>query len=208
MFLTKTILSLFFVCVTFVGLGQEFSKDAWHEGEITLFNGESYTGLIKYNLENNSLQLRLPNNVVKTYSSHNTESFEFLDFVSKMPRAFFSLPYQRTVGYDSPVFFELLADGNKVALLNRESVIQRSTPMYSYGLGTPMFSNVPVLVDSYFFLVKKDGRVVKFTDKKDDLLALLHDKREKISSFMQEKKTDVTRRIDLMQVIDYYNSLQ
>jgi hypothetical protein len=208
MVVKKIALLIVFLFLSFLLKGQEFSKDAWHEGEVTLFSGESYTGLIKYNLENNSLQLRLADNVVKTYSSHNTESFDFLDFVSKMPRTFFSLPYQKTAGYDSPVFFELLADGNKVALLNREAVIQRSTPVYSYGLGMPVFTNVPVLVDNYYFLVKKSGKVIKFTDKKADLIDLLQDQKEKITGFIQDKKIDVTRRVDLMQVIDYYNSLQ
>jgi hypothetical protein len=80
--------------------------------------------------------------------------------------------------------------------------------MYSYGLGTPVFTNVPVLVDSYYFLVKKNGKVIKFTDKKADLMDLLQDQKEKITNFIQDKKIDVTRRVDLMQVIDYYNSLQ
>jgi hypothetical protein len=187
---------------------QNFPKDYWHEGELTLFNGENMQGHIKYDLEKDNVQITLQNNKsVKTYSSRNVESFEFIDAVLRIRRSFFALPFRKSADYESPMFFELLADSN-VALLNRETVIMRTMPVYGYGGMAPMFNNVPVLVDNFYFLVKAENKVVEFTHKKEMILALFKDKAEKIEAYLQNNKVNLSQRKDLMQLVDYYNSIQ
>lgn len=186
---------------------QQFPQDYWHEGEITLFDEQNFQGRIKYDLEKDNVQITLTSNgSVKTYSSRNVESFEFIDAVLRMKRSFFTLPFQKSQGYESPMFFELLTDG-KVALLNRETVILRQMPVYMYGTMAPTFTNVPVLVDNFYFLVKSEQKVIKFDEKKETILKLLNDKSDKIQQYFANNKVNLSKRQDLMQLLDYYNSL-
>jgi hypothetical protein len=193
-------------CHIIVVQAQQFPKDYWHEGELTLFNGENMQGRVKYDLEKDNVQITLATNgSVKTYSSRNVESFEFIDAVLKMPRYFFALPFQKSVGYESPMFFELLSDG-KVALLNREAVVMRTMPVYGYGGMAPMFSNVPMLVDNFYFLVKSTKKVVQFNNKKEMILDIFIDKLDKIELYLKNNKVDFSKRNDLMKLVDYYNA--
>lgn len=186
---------------------QQFPQDYWHEGEVTLFDEQNFQGRIKYDLEKNNVQVTLTSNgSVKTYSSRNVESFEFIDAVIRMKRSFFTLPFQKSQGYESPMFFELLTDG-KVALLNRETVILRQMPVYMYSTMAPTFTNVPVLIDNFYFLLKSEQRVIKFDEKKETILQVLSDKKEKIQEYLANNKVNFSRRQDLMQLLDYYNSL-
>jgi hypothetical protein len=197
---------LFFLAILPV-FSQNFPHDYWHEGELTLFSGENLVGRIKYDLEKDNIQITLSSNgTVKTYSSRNVESFEFIDAVLRIRRSFFSLPFQKTAGYESPMFFELLTDG-EVALLNREAVVVRSVPMY-YGGMAPMFTNVSVLIDNFYFLVKSEQKVIKFDEKRETILAVLGNKQDKISDYLKANKVNFSNRKDLMQLFDYYNSVQ
>jgi hypothetical protein len=204
-FLFATLTFLFF---TFSSLqAQQFPQDYWHEGEITLFDEQNFQGRIKYDLEKDNVQITLTSNgSVKTYSSRNVESFEFIDAVLRMKRSFFTLPFQKSQGYESPMFFELLTDG-KVALLNRETVILRQMPMYMYGTMAPSFTNVPILVDNFYFLLKSEQKVIKFDEKKETVLKVLSDKKEKVQEYLANNKVNFSKRQDIMQLLDYYNSL-
>lgn len=184
---------------------QTFPKDVWHEGEITLFNGENMTGWVKYNLDNDNVQVRLANGATKSYGSRTVESFEFTDAIVRLYRTFFTLPYERKVGYETPTFFELLTDG-KLALLNREEVIMRMMPVYGYvGMGN-MFTDVPVLTDNFYFLIKNEQKVVKFGEKREQILELMKDKSEKITDYLSKNAVDFGKRRDLMALVDFYNA--
>jgi hypothetical protein len=210
----KYFFAFFFVCFVLHSMtvtklhAQNFPQDYWHEGEVTLFDEQNFQGRIKYNLEKDNVQVTLASNgSVKTYSSRNVESFEFIDAVIRIKRSFFTLPFQKTNGYESPMFFELLTDGD-IALLNRETVILRQMPVYMYGGMAPAFTNVPVLIDNFYFLLKKEQKVIKFNDKKEMLLELLSAKHDKVQAYLSNNKVDVSKREDLMKLIDYYNSVQ
>ncbi len=184
---------------------QTFPKDVWHEGEITLFSGETLTGLVKYNLETDNVQIRLGDGVVKSYGARTVESFEFLDAIVRIQRTFFTLPYQKMQGYETPTFFELLTDG-KLALLNRETVVVQQVPTYGYmGVGMP-FANISVLTDNYYFLVKTEQKVVKFYEKKVEIFALMQDKQAKIENYFIKNSVQLGRRKDLMTLVDFYNA--
>lgn len=200
------IIFLLTLCVSVPCLqAQTFPKDVWHEGEITLFSGENMTGLIKYNLDNDNVQVRLANGATKSYGSRTVESFEFTDAIIRLHRNFFTLPYERKVGYETPTFFELLTDG-KLALLNREEVIMRMMPVYGYmGMG-PMFTNVPVLTDNFYFLIKTEQKVVKFGEKREQIVELMKDKAEKIADYLSKNAVDFGKRRDLMALVDFYNA--
>ncbi len=190
--------------------GQTFSKDVWHDGEADLFSGETLRGKLKYDLETNNLQLT-NDGTLKSYSSFQVASFQFFDALAKVPRTFYTLPYQRTADYNSPVFFELFADGESLSLLNREVVIQRAVnPMGMWGGWgfRPMGMSMPVIEDVYFVLNKGKETVIKLADQRGGVLALMPDYQDEVANFMKQKKLNPNQRNELIQIMNYYNSLK
>ncbi len=201
--------TLIFIIANFSYLqAQQFPQDYWHEGEITLFDGQVFQGIIKYDNEKDNVQITSTNNgSIKTYSSRNVESFEFIDSVLHIKRSFFTLPFEKSQGYESPTFFELLTDG-KVAFLGREII----TISEEYVSTSPMgqqgyYRKVRILVDNLYFLIKSEQKVIKFDKKKDTILQILGDKKEKVQQYLANNKVNLSKRQDLMQLLDYYNSL-
>jgi hypothetical protein len=190
-------------------MSQTFSKDVWHEGEINLFSGETLRGKLKYDLETNSLQVTLDGGL-KSYSSFQVESFQFYDAVLKSPRAFYTLPYERSADYSSPVFFELLADGDALSLLTRENIVQRMTaPVGMWGWGMrPMGMSVPVLQDVFFILEKEQEKVVKLAELKGGLLDLMPTHAEEMEQYIKKNRLQLNEREGLVLAINHYNSLK
>jgi hypothetical protein len=191
---------------------QSFSKDIWHEGEVGLFSGETLRGKIKYDLDNNSLQITT-GGVVRSLSSYQVESFQFFDELQKTPRSFFTLPYKRIGNYESPVFFELLYEGTKLTLLNREVFVQRAIGAanpWSWGWwGLPRMSmgTTAVQSDSYYILDMEKEQVIKLGNQRGDWLLLMRDFRDEMSEFIRVNKLSVTERKDVLKIMAYYDEL-
>jgi hypothetical protein len=190
-------------------MSQTFSKDVWHDGEIELFSGETLRGKLKYDLETNSLQVTLDGGL-KSYSSFQVESFQFYDAVVKAPRSFYTLPYERSADYQSPVFFELLADGDALSLLTRENIVQRMTaPVGMWGWGMrPMGMSVPVVEDVFFVLDKDKEKVVKLAEAKDGLLGFMVGHTEEMEHYIKKNRLQLNQREGLVLAINHYNSLK
>lgn len=55
--------TLIFIIANFSYLqAQQFPQDYWHEGEITLFYGQIFQGIIKYDNEKDNVQITSTNN--------------------------------------------------------------------------------------------------------------------------------------------------
>ncbi|MCS7018729.1 MAG: hypothetical protein RMJ87_01320 [Cytophagales bacterium] len=192
-------------------IAQTFSKDLWHDGEADLFSGETVRGKIKYDLDNNSLQVST-GGIVRSFSAYQVEAFQIFDDLQKTPRYFYTLPYKKTGNYDSPMFFELLYEGIRLSLLNRETFQQRviGTPgMWGWGWWGPRMGmgTTIVQVDSYYVLDMTKEQVIKPGDQRADWLLLMKDFRDEIGEFMRANKLSVTERKDLLKIMTYYDEL-
>jgi hypothetical protein len=190
---------------------QQLSRDFWHDGEVNLFSGETLKGKLRYDLDNDNIQLQY-SGALKSFSAYQVESFEFFDEIMKTPRAFYALPYSKRENYESPVFFELYAEGS-LSLLNREIITYRM--VYPAGMGfwgwgyRPMMgANVPILEDSYYILKLKEEKVIKITDTKREILELMQDKAREVEGFIQANRIRMDRRSDLIRLFEFYNSLK
>lgn len=190
---------------------QSFSKDLWHDGEADLFSGETLRGKIKYDLDNNSLQISTAG-IVRSLSSYQVETFRIFDELQKTQRFFYTLPYKKAGNYDSPVFFELLYEGKKLTLLNREAFVQRVVGMpgfWGWGWWGPRMGmgTTTVQTDNYYVLDMTKEQVIKPGDQRSDWLALMKDFRDEVSEFIRVNKLSVTERKDLIKIMSYYDEL-
>jgi hypothetical protein len=178
---------------------QKFPHDLWHDGKIVLDTRDTVRGFVKYNMQNDMVQLQVRNGI-ETYTARKAVFFEIFDQTVRQYRQFFSLPYANGAQYKTPVFFELLQEG-KITLLCREYLQNRTySPYYAYGGYTRL-----VLVNRYFFL-KEDGSIVDFSGKKNDLLDLMGSKADQVRDFIKENRLNFDNKYHVSRIVEYYNS--
>jgi len=191
----------FLVLLTSVVYSQRFPSDFWHEGKMVLEDGDTLRGNIKYDLQNDLLQLE-SNNRLESFTARKVLFFEIFDKTIKRYRQFYSLPYTTSGQYKAPVFFELLSEG-KITLLCREALEYRNYPstFYYYGSTTRL-----VLVNK-FFLLKDNGTIEPFIGKRSDFIDLLGNQGEPVEKYMKGNKLNVDDKYEFAQIVSYYNSL-
>lgn len=181
---------------------QEWPFELWHDGKVVLETGDTLRGVIKYDFQNDVIQLN-QNGKVEAYTARKVLFYEIFDATVKRYRQVFSLPYSPTGGYKAPIFFELLDEG-KITLLSREALEYRtvSSPYFFYGSYTRL-----VLVYKYF-LMRENGSIVALeSPKKNDWLQLMGKNADEVQSYAKSNKLNFDEKYDLVRIIDYYNSL-
>ena len=186
---------------------QRFSKDLWHKGEVDLTSGETVRGYVKYDLDNDNLIYK-NGNTVRSYSATRVEAWQIVDDKTKQVRYFFTLPFSTDgTSYKKPTFFELLSEGEPYSLLSREKIVDQVENLYDpYWFGGRNI-RVTVQVDDYF-LIDEKGDIAFCSNEEDEALALLDNKDKVLKKFIKVNKLDIVRREDMIQLVDYYNSLK
>lgn len=199
----RTIILLGLLLMSAGAYAQEFPFQAWHEGKIVLMNGDTLTGLVKYNVDGNVVQFDNKRQV-KAFSSQKVLFFEIFDQIFETYRQFYALPYYVQANYKTPILFEVLHEGT-LTLLAREYVVEESVPVYSY-YSRHHYSTRSRLAFDYFFL-DREGNIEKYNLKKNDLYDTLKTKEEEIKKFMKKNNLKYDRREDLVRIVAYYNAL-
>ena len=209
--LMKTYFTLFLLLATVIcGFAQnEFPSQIWHKGNIYGVDGKGVSGLVKYDLDNNLVQLK--GKAIETFTAANVSYFEIYDEIYNGIRSFYSLPYALNGDYEVPVFFEVLTEGDEIALLCREYIATDSRNINNMG-GMPMnpffgpqnMIGYRMAFNYYFF---KNGAIEKYSLKKKDLFEMLPGYEDEISLFMRKNRLDHDKRGDLLRITAYYNEL-
>ncbi len=203
----KKTASLFLLCLLAASVvsGQKFSKDYWHNGEVDLASGETVNGKIRYNLDDDQIQV-LIQNTVKSYTPQRVKAFQFVDELEGVNRYFFSLPFQDQENYTRYQFFELLSEG-PVSLLSREKVVERiQTHMDPFWVGG-MNMRVVYLMDNYY-LMNENGDIRSCDAKVDALMRFMEDQKENVRNFVKSNKLNLEDRADMIRAVDFYNSVK
>ena len=93
------ILFSIFVFLSLSVISQEFPSELLHEGKVTLVNGDTLEGKIKYDLENDLIQI-VVNNTIQTFSARKIAFFSIYDASVDMFRTFYSIPYEIQPNYE------------------------------------------------------------------------------------------------------------
>ncbi len=205
-------LSLLFLGISTLVAQNQFPSQVWHKGNIHTTDGQVYGGEIKYDLENNVVQLQ--DQTVNTFSATNVTHFELFDEVYGGVRKFFSLPYAQGTDYATPIFFEVLTEGEDLALLCREYIATDSRGMGGFGMMggygmNPFYGPQSMmghkLAFKYYFL--KNGKIEQYNLKKKELFEMLPGHDDEISLFMRKNRLEYDKRGDLLRITAYYNQL-
>ncbi|WP_026969157.1 hypothetical protein [Algoriphagus terrigena] len=211
----RTILTLSLLFLSLVHVlaqsSNQFPSQVWHKGNIYLNDGTTVSGLIKYDLDNNLVQLQNEN--VETFTASNVSNFEIYDEIFAGTRKFYSLPYAINGEYETPTFFEVLTQGDELALLCREYIATDTRGMNNSWGGMGMnpfwgpqnYSGYRLAFNYYFF---KNGKMERYSLKRKDLFAMLPGYDEEIDLFMKKNRLEHDKRGDLLRITAYYNELQ
>jgi len=196
---------LVMILLTIQATAQNFPSQVWHKGKVVLITKETYSGLVKYDLETDIVQINT-DNIIQTFSSKKILYFEIFDETSDSFRQFYALPYTVSQGYKTPILFEVLHEGRPLSLLAREDITTESIPQYSYYYGRSNYYSRNKLVYQYYFFSEK-GTIQRYNLKKKNLLQLMQRKSAEVRKFINEHNLKVDRRRDLERITAYYNSL-
>jgi len=200
----RFIVSAFFVLVVCTGYAQDFPSEMLHEGKVTLVNGDTLSGKIKYDLENDLIQI-VYKGTIQTYSARKLLYFTIFDESVDMFRTFYSIPYEIEPNYERPLLFEVLFEG-QLSLLAREQIITETVPQYSYAYRSSLNMTRTKLAYEFYFLDQK-GNFIKYELKKPQLYELMSRKEPQIKNYIKKNKLKTDSRRDLVRITAYYNAL-
>jgi len=184
---------------------QVFPSDIWHEGKLVTLDSDTLKGRIKYDIDNDLIQLQKnEKGVIKTFSARKILYFEIFDQSVEYFRKFYALPYKVRPNYSVPLLFELLYQG-KLTLLTREYTVQETVPTYNTYYRSPGYTREKL--EFHYYFLREGEDIEKYLPKKSELLSVMRDKAAQVKKFMKKNKLRPDRKVDLIKITTYYNSL-
>ena len=180
---------------------REWPSELWHDGKIVLVSGDTLKGMVKYDFQQNLVQCIVNNEQAQIYTARKVLFIEIFDETVHKYRKFFVLPYSNASNYKSPVFFELLEEGN-MTLLSREFLEYKTFNSAFWGA-----SYTQIVQTYYYYLLKEDGTIEDFRGNKNDLIALMGNKGKMVEKYIKAKRLDFDNKYHVAMIVAYYNSL-
>jgi hypothetical protein len=211
-------------------------EDLWFEGMVRLDNGEVIEGDLSYysNEKTGLLQINTGERIL-SFDANQIISFSFFDDRLEMHRQFYSLPYKvQDQNYDVNLFFEATYESPHISVLSK-TIFRSETRSTNYnpryrGYYIPSWYNDPYTPRTFsvmvpyetLYLVTPESSIESYSEatpltshriryRKADyglLLNMMKDKRGAIEKFVDTNKLDPRQKVDLIRVVQYYNSLK
>jgi len=204
----RGLLILLIIHLSFTGFAQDFPSELWHTGKLVLLSEDTIIGKIKYDLQNDAVQINV-RNVVKTYSARKILYFEIFDETIDSYRHFYALPYSVQKNYEIPLLFEVLYEGH-LSLLCREEIVTEAVPQYN---SYPYYGNSPYsnqkrarLNYKYYFLDERGG-IQDYNMKKSELMTFFKKQQQQVKQYIKKNNLKHDQMRDLVRVTAYYNAL-
>lgn len=201
----KRVLIFFLFFAVSIAKGQEFPSELWHQGIIVLVSEDTLSGKVKYNIDQDLVQIESEGKIY-TYSSKKLFYFQIFDETVDTYREFYTLPYAQVNQYEAPIIFEVLVEG-KLTLLCRESISTKTVNDNNLNpYGSSMSYSRDVLVYTYYFL-DENGKISRYNLKKRDLLRVLNKRADKVNAYMKVNHLRADKRYDISRIISFYNGI-
>ncbi len=209
----RYLLSFGLFLLLFTAKGQSFPSQEWKYGEAVLTSGDTIKGIMRYNLQDQFIQLSGPEKIT-TFNASQLSTF-FIKHNARRNRVFYSLPTRNKAGYTQPILFEMLRAGD-VSLLGRE-YIAITTAFTNFSIIRPMDVQLANLRQSAgigvkflaynLYLAKPDGKIVELGDTQRDLFDAFGDKRVELKKYIRKMGLNLYNVYDYALVLRYYNSI-
>lgn len=200
MFFKKLIILFCLTIGVYNASGQNLPSDYWHPGAVVFINGDSVSGKVKYDFDQNIVQLSYDDRIY-SYTPQKVDRFYFLDITrDSIQRYVKTYAFYKNDNYKIPLFFEVLVEGKR-PLLRRESVVIRSTP----GMMVQGFSNAYRMVD-YDYYYQKGDEVLDVPSRRKKLAKTFGNEWKNMYDYIKEHKIRTSSDKDLARLYNYYNA--
>ncbi len=177
--------------------GSPYLFDDWRHGTIILKSGERIEKLLyRYNVSQNELHY-LYNS--EEYVVGNVATIKLLDLDGRT----FIFDNIKVKNIDENNLFEVLADGKATLLVKYYIEITPSNFNQILNSGNP--NETWSLKEKY--CLKTGDTIIDIDKKGKSLMAILADKNVDLKKFVEQEKISFKTRVDIVKVVDYYNSL-
>ncbi len=205
----NTFFTFLIVVPVFFATAQEFPSEIWHKGVVVTLEGDTIKGQVKYDLQNDLVQINI-RNTVQTYGARKILYFEIYDETIDSHRHFYALPYNVQPNYKVPLLFEVLYEG-QLSLLCREEVVTETMPQYntypySYYGGAPYSRSRARLKYTYYFL-ERQGEIQTYNLKKNELYPFFKKNQQQVKQYIKKNNLKHDSMRDLVRMVAYYNAL-
>ncbi len=180
--------------------GDPYIYKDFHEGELTLQNGETYRLNLRYDIYGNQVHLKDNDNI---YGIIHPEKIALIviDTVRFLYSNYGNSPGGKSSGNGS--YFILENDGKCKLLIKRNIRIQDAEPPKLYQDAKPAKF---IHTNNTYYLKLEDNNAVLIRNKKD-ILSVLNDKKEAITAYLNSNNPNIKKVEDLSGIVNYYNSL-
>jgi hypothetical protein len=177
---------------------QRFSLDdtVWWRGQVVIENDTLNQVLFQYNIETNMLRLK-DESSLRTYSSRKVISFHYFD-PNQRQRLYFKTLLCALRGYETPIFFQVLHEGPRMAVYLRE-ISNEST-----WLDLKTLSKNAI---ECFVQIDEDETLRRFKGTERELYQLLAQEAPNIRKFIGDNRLDVSKLRDLLRVAGYFDTI-
>lgn len=179
--------------------GHPYLFENWTEGTVKLTNGKSYTSVqLKYNLLRDEL-------FFKDIKTEQLLAFvipvvEFKLNDTQKGSLLFKSGYKAIDNNTEKSYYQVLFDGGTQLLKRTSKKINEEKPFNS----ASTIKSFEVLT---FYYISNNNTLIKIRKDKKSVLAALPNQSAALENYIQEKSLNLKNEEDLIQLIQYYNSL-
>lgn len=180
--------------------GDPYIYKDFHEGEMTLKNGETYKLNLRFDIYANQVHFKNNDQIYGIIYPEKIASV-VIDTIRLLYSSYVNSLAIKTSGDGS--YFILKADGKCKLLIKKNIRIQDAEPPKVLQDAKP--AKFIHLRDTYYLKLNENAAVL--IRNKKDVLAVMGDKKETISKYLKSNKSGTNNIKDLVMIVDYYNSL-
>ena len=181
-------------------IGDPYIYKDFHEGELTLQNGETYRLNLRYDIYGNQVHLKDNGNIYGVIHPEKISSI-VIDTVKFLYCNYVNSPANEPLRNDS--YFILKIDGKCKLLIRKNIRIQDAEPPKLYQDAKP--AKFVHTADTYYLKLENNNAVL--VRNKRNVLSVLTDQKEALNRFMNSNKSRINKIEDLIGIVDYYNNL-
>jgi len=180
--------------------GDPYIYKDFHEGELTLQNGETYRLNLRYDIYGNQVHLKDNDNIFGIIHPEKI-ALIVIDTVRLLYCNYGNSAESKSFRNGS--YFILKNDGKCKLLIKKNIRIQDAEPPKLYQDAKPAKF---IQTNNTCYLKLEDNNAVLIRNKKD-ILSVLKNKKEAITAYLNSNNPNIKKIEDLSGIINYYNSL-
>lgn len=176
--------------------GSPYFFEDFRKGSVITKNGKKYNGEFRYDLYADQIEFKLDGDV---YWIANPELMEYIKIEDKL-----FVYYDKDLTDSKQGFYYQVLVMGECKLLYRKGInLKEAEPAKPYVDPKPA-----TFIDRKpLYYIQKGIAYPQKVSKKGDLLENLSDKKQEVSAFIKKNKISATNKDELIDLIEYYNSL-